>query len=141
MTELEQYYCFILYKKTRPVGEEPPPRHCIKKGPYDPGRENAPNPGPCPQGPNRTWAGDHRNIQAGAAHRNLGRRCSSPSQRAQRGGFFGCKYQGSNPGWWAQPTTATPVSFAQFACFTLSISNYLEYQSSAVYHPISCLLF
>jgi len=24
MTELEQYYCFILYKKTRPVGEEPP---------------------------------------------------------------------------------------------------------------------
>jgi len=22
------------------------------------------------------------------------------------GGYFGCKYQGSNPGWWAQPTTA-----------------------------------
>lgn len=33
-------------------------------------------------GPNWTWVGDHRYTQAGAAHRNLGRRrISSPSQR------------------------------------------------------------
>ena len=124
------------------MGEEPPPRHCIKKEPYDPRSRKPFEPGPMPirAKPNLDrW--DPCNTQAGTAHRILGRRRSSPSQRAQRGGFFGCKYQGSNPGWWAQPTTATPVSFAQFACFTLSISNYLEYQSSAVYHPISCLLF
>ena len=42
-----------------------------------------------------TWAGD----------------AASQASEHSEGGFFGCRYQGSNPGWWAQPTTATPLSY------------------------------
>ena len=71
------------------MGEEPPPRYCIKKEPYDPRSRKPFEPGPMPirAKPNLDrW--DHCNTQAGTAHRNLGRRRSSPSQRAQRGLFW-----------------------------------------------------